>query len=289
PKKASSADLPQNFAALVALGFLRELDTILNEAPVTRNGSTVQFPLAYKRLAGAPLFASSIFFLGQHANATFTTVGQRIGQASAKDLVEEQLRTLAQAFDKYREKHGDYPPPAIYDRDGRPLLSWRVALLPYLGEESLYKSFKLDEPWDSLHNKRLLKRFPKALQVVNDDRFNYYPFGAGRWKTATQVFAGENTVFEGTKGIRKADVTRNAILLARMSSEAEVYWTKPADIVYAADKPLPNLYGRFGDRFQVWLTDGTYQTIDKSMNEGAIRALIERSDKKPAKTKASSE
>src|SRR5262249_27464286 len=211
PKKASSADLPQNFAALVALGVLRELDTILNEAPVTRNGSTVQFPLAYKRLAGAPLFASSIFFLGQNANATFTTVGQRIGQASAKDLVEEQLRTLAQAFDKYREKHGDYPPPAIYDRDGRPVLSWRVALLPFLGEETLYKSFKLDEPWDSLHNKRLLKKMPKILQAKID--FDGSPSG----KTMIQVFAGENTVFEGKKGTRESEIARPAILLAQVA------------------------------------------------------------------------
>jgi hypothetical protein len=289
PEKASATDLPQNFGMLVAVGFLRELDSLLKEAPVNRQGLGVHFGLTYKKQVAAPLLLASAgsLLMARSAYASFESVAESIGKQ--KNPIEEHLRTLAQALDKYRDERGAYPPPAIYDREGRPVLSWRVALLPYLGEEALYKSFKLDEPWDSLHNKRLLKRFPKALQVVNDDRFRYYPYSAGRWKTTTQVFAGENTVFEGTKGIRKTDVTRKAILLARVSTESEVYWTKPADIAYAADKPLPNLYGRFGDRFQVLLTDGTYQTIDKSMDEKTIRALIERSDKKPAKTETPSE
>jgi hypothetical protein len=286
PERASPADLPQGFGMLVAVGFLRELDTLLKEAPVNRQGLSVQFALTYKKQASAPLLLASVgsvTFLGQNVNTTFTSVGPRIGNEKG-DPIEKHLRTLAQALDKYRDEHGAYPPPAIYDREGRPVLSWRVALLPYLGEEALHKSFKLDEPWDSLHNKRLLKRFPNALRSDND-----YRFGAGRWKTATQVFAGENTVFEGTKGARKTDVAREAILLARVSTDAEVYWTKPADLAYAADKPLPNLYGKYGNRFQVLLTDGTYRTIDKSMDERAIRALIERSDKKPAKSQAPSE
>jgi hypothetical protein len=285
PEKASPADLPERFGMLVAVGFLRELDTLLKEAPVNTQDLSVQFALTYKKQASAPLFLASvgsILMMGQNATTTFASVGSRIGVP--KDPIEDHLRTLAQALDKYRDEHGAYPPPAIYDREGRPVLSWRVALLPYLGEEALYKSFKLDEPWDSLHNKRLLKRLPNALRADND-----YRAGARRWKTSTQVFAGVNTVFEGTKGVRKTDVARQAILLARVSSDAEVYWTKPADLVYAGDKPLPNVYGKYGNRFQVLLTDGTYRTIDKSMDEGAIRALIERSDKKPGETKAPSE
>jgi hypothetical protein len=277
PQKASAADLPENFTALVALGFLRELDTILKEAPVTRNGSTVQFPLTYKRLAGAPLLASSIFRLGRYANSTFTFT-DGIRTASNKDPFEEHLRTLAQALGKYHQKHGSYPPPAIYDREGRPVLSWRVALLPFLGEEPLYKSFKLDEPWDSLHNKRLLKRMPKALQDPT------YSFGSPRGKTAIQVFAGENTVFEGKKGIRQSEVARPVILLAHLANDVEVYWTKPADVSYASDKPLPDFYGKYGTRIPVLLTDGTYRAIEKSMDEKSVRALIERSAQRPAKT-----
>jgi hypothetical protein len=46
--------------------------------------------------------------------------------------------------------------------DGTPLLSWRVLVLPYLGQEELFAQFRLTEPWDSDHNVRLLDRMPST-------------------------------------------------------------------------------------------------------------------------------
>src|SRR5262245_59038581 len=43
-----------------------------------------------------------------------------------------------------------------FDRNQKPHLSWRVALLPFAEEDYLYKKFKFLEPWDSRSNKRLL-------------------------------------------------------------------------------------------------------------------------------------
>ncbi len=274
--KDSVANLPENFGALVALGFLRDLDTLLKEVPVQRQELAVKLPVRYRNMylmeSGSPLLVYSAAMLGlaRSASMTFGAVGRKFG-GSVKDPVEEHLRNLSQALDKYQEKHGSYPPPALYDREGRAVLSWRVALLPYLGEEALYREFNLDEPWDSLHNKRLLKKLPMALQSPNQGRW-----GPGRWKTPTQVFTGESTYFEGKKGIRKTDITKEAILLAHVANDAAVYWTKPADLAYVADKPLPNLFGQHAAKFQVLLADGTYRTMDKTMDEKSLRALIER-------------
>ena len=58
---------------------------------------------------------------------------------------------------------GQRSPQAIRGKDGRALLSWRVAILPYLNEEALYREFRLDEPWDSEHNKKLIARMPPTL------------------------------------------------------------------------------------------------------------------------------
>jgi len=49
-------------------------------------------------------------------------------------------------------------PSNIESKDGVPLLSWRVAILPMLGEQELYDSFKLDQSWDSDHNKSVSDR-----------------------------------------------------------------------------------------------------------------------------------
>jgi hypothetical protein len=127
----------------------------------------------------------------------------------------------------------------------------------------------------------LLKKLPKSLQVADD-----YRYGSTQWKTTTQVFTGANTLFEGQKGVRQTDVGRKVILLARLANDAGVYWTKPADKCYAADKPLPDLYGKYGFQIQVLLTDGTYRMIEKSMDEKTVRALIERSADLPLKAKS---
>ena len=51
-------------------------------------------------------------------------------------------------------------PPYIADPSGAPLHSWRVLLLPYLGEQKLYEQIKLDEPWDSEWNRQFHKLMP---------------------------------------------------------------------------------------------------------------------------------
>src|SRR5262249_16079706 len=150
--KDSVSNLAENFGALVGLGFLHDLDALLKEAPIQRQELAVKLPITYRKMflmeSGGPLFmySAAIAGMGFSATATLATVGNRIGPG--KDPIEDHPKNLAQARDRYQEKNGTSPPPAIHDRDCRAVLSWRVALLPYLGEEALYHEFKLDEPWD---------------------------------------------------------------------------------------------------------------------------------------------
>src|SRR5262249_39345951 len=75
------------------------------------------------------------------------------------------------------------------DPQAKPLLSWRVGILPLLGEAELYEQFKLDEPWDSMHNKRLLPKIPRAYAApgveIKEPYATYY-----------QVFVGPHAAFE---------------------------------------------------------------------------------------------
>src|SRR5207248_4615898 len=81
-------------------------------------------------------------------------------------------------------------------KDGKALYSWRVLLLPFMEEKELYEQFRLDEPWDSPHNRPLLARMPLV----------YGPFKSGAvgepYATFYQVFTGEGTAFEGKEGLR---------------------------------------------------------------------------------------
>jgi hypothetical protein len=91
---------------------------------------------------------------------TFPPMIRDLNRVVEFNMRGQRLRNIGRAIEAYRAEHGHYPQAAIYDKAGKPLLSWRVAILPYQDEEALYKEFRLDEPWDSPHNKSLIARMP---------------------------------------------------------------------------------------------------------------------------------
>jgi RNA polymerase sigma factor (sigma-70 family) len=101
------------------------------------------------------------------------------------------LKLIALAMHNRHDTYGFFPASAIYGKNGKPLLSWRVELLPFLEQDNLYKQFHLDEPWDSEHNKKLLDKMPDVFRV---------PGQKDKSGTFYQVFVGEGTMFEPIKG-----------------------------------------------------------------------------------------
>src|SRR5947209_3963892 len=57
-------------------------------------------------------------------------------------------------------RHNCFPPAAVFGKDGTPLLSWRVLLLPFIERQDLFDEFRLDEPWDGPHNLPLVIKMP---------------------------------------------------------------------------------------------------------------------------------
>src|SRR5712691_6018975 len=132
----------------------------------------------------------------------------------------------------YSDTYRRLPPAAVCGPDGKPLLSWRVLILPFLAQENLYQGFHLDEPWDSSHNIQLLSRMPSAYGPYKGDP----PKDGG---TYFQAFVGPGAAFEGTKGLTYADFkdgTSNTIMV--VEAWDAVPWTKPEDLTYDPDRPL---------------------------------------------------
>jgi hypothetical protein len=172
----------------------------------------------------------------------------------------------------YALNKGRLPPAVVYGKNCEPLYSWRVLLLPYLEEGKLYDEFHLDEPWDSPHNIQLLPRIPYA----------YVP-PAGRARrmpphhTVIHVFVGKGAAFEGRQGVPFSDFSdgTSQTLLVVEAGEP-VPWTKPGDIPFDADGPLPDLRGLFDFGFRAAMGDGSNRDIRKEMSEKTLQALITR-------------
>src|SRR5262249_12882572 len=88
------------------------------------------------------------------------------GNDPARDRSRNNLKQIAMAFHKFADVYGRLPYAAGDGKAGKGQLSWRVALLPFLEQEPLYREFRLNEAWDSPHNKRLLARMPEVYRPV---------------------------------------------------------------------------------------------------------------------------
>jgi hypothetical protein len=180
------------------------------------------------------------------------------------------MMQLGLAMHNYHSKHGTFPPAAVCSADGKPLLSWRVLILPYIAQDNLLQEFKLDEPWDSPHNILLLERMPKVYEPYNGFK-TPQPY-----VTYYQVFDGRGAMFDGPQRLKIGEITdglSNTFMIVEAGEP--VPWTKPADLPYAADKPLPALGGLFADGgFRVALGDGSVRTMPRGVPEETLRALI---------------
>jgi hypothetical protein len=189
------------------------------------------------------------------------------------DRLHSPMKRLSLALLEYSDSHnGRLPPAVVYSEEGQPLYSWRVLILPYIGEEPLYKEFHLDEPWDSPHNIALLPRMPAAFEAPGHKRSTIPPY-----HTVCHVFVGKGTAFEGRQGrCYPTDFTDGSqtILVAEVGEP--VPWTKPEELVYDPNRPLPELRFLFKKGFMVGLTDGSMRMVWKDISEATLRAAITR-------------
>jgi hypothetical protein len=194
-------------------------------------------------------------------------------EASQRVQSQNNLKLMTLAMQNYTDSNlGHMPAPALSDRTGKPLLSWRVAILPYLGEQALYQQFKLDEPWDGPKNSRLLSRMPKVYKCAAA------PTPAG--ETIYRVFVGNGAAFEPGRGLRFPaeflDGMSNTILIVEAGQS--VPWTKPDELPYDPQRPLPPLGGTFTNGYNVVSAEGSVHFIPKDTPEQTLRPLITRND-----------
>jgi hypothetical protein len=175
--------------------------------------------------------------------------------------------------------------PAICDRNGKPLLSWRVALLPFVDQVPLYNQFRLDEPWDSPSNSRLLTQMPPIYGHPVDAA------GTPRGQTCFRVFTGPHTPFPDAippydahrSGCRFPasfpDGLSNTILVVEAAET--VPWTKPDELPYDVTKPLPKLGGRISRGTCVVMADGSVFFLPATISDATLRSAITTDDGKP--------
>ena len=184
----------------------------------------------------------------------------------------DKLKQLGLAMHNYHDRHKSFPAQANYDKEGRPLLSWRVHILPWIEKNNLYRKFRLDEPWDSPHNRKLIDKMPDAYAMPNSP-------ARRQNRTCFVRPVGENTVCPGKKAVPIKEIidgTSNTIMVVEVDEKNAVIWTKPDDISVDPKLPGKGLGGHFKGKFCAILCDGSVKVFNSTIDPKQLRAVFSR-------------
>lgn len=220
---------------------------------------------------------AEVLFAGSKVSAL------RFFQASVSDVFSRQKRVQCQrnikeimlAMHNYHDVHGKFPLAFSVDKDGKPLHSWRVHILPYVEQTSLYNSIKLDEPWDSEHNKQFHDKMPKVFACPANTK------GNPKRDTVYSVIVGDKTAFrtDGKEFTFGKITDGTSCTIAVVERVTPVNWMSPEDVTFdAAIKGINKVPEGIGsEHYQsvnVGIFDGGTFNIKQTVDQKLLEALI---------------
>jgi hypothetical protein len=240
----------------------KEFTAALKDMPIEANGKELPLKLTLK--ADVPEISKGLL-------EGFSFVRGAAGRVQSSNNLKQMVLAMHNMADA---NGGTWLPAAIY-KDDKPLLSWRVAILPYIEQDALYQQFKLDEPWDSPNNKKLLDKMPRVYMTEDQAEKAEKTLPT---TTHYRVFHGKGAAFEGTKGLafpaEFTDGTSNTIAI--VEAEQAVPWTKPEELPFDPKKDPPKLGLKGATSFNAALCDGSVRTLNKDIDKDTLKALITR-------------
>lgn len=206
----------------------------------------------------------------------FTKAVGPAGMAAHRAKSMNNLKQIALALHNYHDANKRFPPAVVMGPDGKTPHSWRLELLPYMevGKQDVYDRYKMDEPWDSPDNLKLIDEAADVFSVPGEQPSK----DCGYF-----LLVGPGTVFDPDRApatLRNiTDGTSNTIGV--VEAKRKIPWTKPEDIAYDPDKPLPTLGGFFEGGYNAAYMDGSVHFLAEDLDEATLRALISRAGREP--------
>jgi hypothetical protein len=162
-----------------------------------------------------------------------------------------RLSQLGLALRNFAEDSGEFPPLASRDDKGRPLLSWRALLLPYLDGTKVFDDLDQSEAWDSPNNLEIARRASSSI----GNRFRS-PNDVSRDGNSTSFIAidfSSSDFPKGHKGGRRIIVVE--------VHDSGINWMEPRDLPFDEIQARVVEMVERGEVVHVLTADGNVGTI----------------------------
>jgi hypothetical protein len=178
------------------------------------------------------------------------------------------------AVANYHETYGSYPPAYVADRDGRPMHSWRVLILPFLEQPQLYNAYNFAEPWDGPNNRKLADQIGRIYLRSDLD-------SSQSQATSFVAVVGPETAWPGTRALSRKDIGDGlgTTLMVVEVPDGRFPWMEPRDLEFDRmsyrinDGSGRGLGSRLGGA-RVVSVDGMVRTLPDDFDPSRLRAML---------------
>lgn len=221
-------------------------------------------------MIGAAIVASLLFVGATVIVFLWPQMRQNIERsAQRQDL--DNMRSIAAALNAYSDRYSTYPTPVVFNAQGKPLYSWRVLILPFLGYEDLYKRFDLKQPWDSPANANLHRSMPTEFASPNS------PDASINNETNYVLITGAGTLFPPSGPLSPKNIDKPTLLLVETKNNTQ--WCAPGDIdlgrsFRVGNKPMVDVGGLHRSSFTAMTVDQEAFRIPTNVPQTVLDALV---------------
>jgi len=205
---------------------------------------------------------------------------QAAREAARRAQCSNNLKQIGLAMLNYHDTYLCFPPAVITDADGKPMRSWRVAILPFIEQAPLYEQYDFAEPWDGPNNRALEGMFPPAYRCPSD------PLTAPL-ETSYVMIVGEGTIGgDPNEAVTMASITDGTsyTILAVEVAASGIHWMEPRDLT--VEEAVTFITNPAASEFtqvhpggvNVLMADGSVRFLSSSMDPQMLRSLLTRND-----------
>lgn len=203
-------------------------------------------------------------------------VGVQMRRTALYDVCRGRLKQLGLALHSYHDQYQCLPPAYVLGPDGKKWHSWRVLVLPFLGEETLYSEYRLDEPWNGPNNSQLMNRMPDVFGSPLGDR-------TGPGTAHFLAIVGRKSAWPEYLSLSFSEFTdgKSNVLLLVESADSDIAWLEPRDLSVKQMLKLshaesgPRCVARIpGNPFLGLLADGAVKSLSNSLAPDVLGGLV---------------
>jgi prepilin-type processing-associated H-X9-DG protein len=207
---------------------------------------------------------------------------QAAREAARRSACTNNLKQIAIALHSYHDTYKTFPPAYIADKDGKPMHSWRVLILPFLEDPdaaAIHKEYDFNEPWDGPNNKKLAARAPAVFHCPSSDDSDQ--------TTNYVAVVGDDTAWPGDTATKldeiiKGDGASRTILVVE-SAGSGIGWTEPRDLSFDdaargvnAGGVRPGFNSDHSRGMNAAFCDGSVKFLPDGLSPEDLQALLTR-------------